>query len=69
MTELGGKRVARLTIADEERMLDALAERGSRTDGNGRPFGRQRSGSCATTIQILEFAQARDGHTERRELV
>jgi hypothetical protein len=59
VTELGGKRVARLTIADVERMLDALAERGSRTDGKGRPFGRATLGTLrATTNQILEFARA-----------
>ena len=57
-TELEGKRVARLTIADVERMLDALAAQGSRRDGKGRPFARATLGKLrATTIQILEFAR------------
>ena len=60
-TELEGKRVARLTIADVERMLDALAARGSRHDGKGRPFARATLGKLrATTIQILEFARRRE---------
>ena len=60
-TELGAKRVARLTIAEVERMLDALATRGSRRDGEGRPFGRATLGKLrATTIQILEFARRRE---------
>ena len=52
MPRPGVSRVARLTIADVERMLDTLAAQGSRRDGKGRPFGRATLGKLrAPTFQ------------------
>jgi integrase len=60
-TELGSKRVARLTITEVERMLDKMATHGSRTKGGGRPFTRATLVKLrATLVQILEFARRRE---------
>ena len=57
---------ARLTIADVERMLDALAAQGNRQrQGSSVRTGHAR-GVHTTTIQILEPAPTRDDHTKRR---